>query len=267
MKHELKRAAFAAADGLYRARNHSKPRLLVYTDSRGENLASRFGKTGYGTYVNRLRAKYCLTYALCPESYTTILDFLNFIDRHEAGHYDAVVMHCGIVDFSPRPLSSIAKLERSKIGALRFRELFDRNSGYYGRPFDCEYYGEPTVNIYSPEFLEREIIPQLVAIPNLIWINANHLVPGWDGNYTRGRPANLDEVVSRFDEIMEQHLTRVIDLKGWSSAQVQRFTIDNIHFTEAGFENLYTLIDEMIKRTIDGTPAVGMSSIGAVAGA
>jgi hypothetical protein len=265
MRRELKRAAFAATDGLYRARNRGRPRLLVYTDSRGENLVSRLGKTGYGTYVNRLRAKYRLTYALCPESYTTILDFLNFIDRLGAERYDAVVMHCGIVDFSPRPLSGIAKLERSKVDTPRFRELFAQNKAYYDQPFDCEYYGEPTINIYSPDYLEKKILPELTALPHLIWINANHFVPGWNGNYTRGRPANIDEVVSSLDAIVERHLSRVIDLKAWTPDQVQRLTIDNIHFTKAGFEHLFDLIDRRIEETIEqGQPTGWANPVNAI---
>jgi hypothetical protein len=251
MKREIKRAAFAAADGLYRARNRRKPKLLVYTDSRGENLVSRLGKTGYGTYVNRLRSKYRLTYALCPESYTTIPDFLNFINRLEGERFDAIIMHCGIVDFSPRPLSGIAKFEKSKIGTPRFSQLFAKNKDYYSEPFDCEYYGERTVNIYSPEFLEDEILPELTALPRLVWINANHFVPGWNGNYTRGRPTNIDEVVSEFDAIMEKHLPRIVDLKTWTPDQVQRFTIDNLHFTQHGFDHVFDLVDQAIGAIVD----------------
>ena len=251
MKRELKRAAFAATDGLYRARNRGKPKLLVYTDSRGENLVSRLGKTGYGTYVNRLRAKYRLTYALCPESYTTILDFLNFVDRHGPENYDAVVMHCGIVDFSPRPLSSLAKLEQSKAGAPRFHDVFAKNRDYYGQPFDCEYYGERTVNLYSAEFLEAEILPALVRLPHFIWINANPFVPGWNGNYTRGRPANIDEVVSGFDAVMERHLASVVNLKAWTTDQIQKRTIDNVHFSAEGFRYLFDLLDSAIRTTIE----------------
>jgi hypothetical protein len=252
MKRELKRAAFAVPDGLYRAKNRGRPRLLVYTDSRGENLVSRLGKTGYGTYVNRLRAKYQLTYALCPESHTTILDFLNFIDQQRAEDYDAIVMHCGIVDFSPRPLSGIAKLKQSKTGVPRFREMFSKNAGYYGQPFDCKYYGEPTINIYSTDFLENEVLPELMALPRFIWINANHFVPGWDGNYTRGRPSNIDQVVSKFDAVMQQHLSRIIDVKAaWTPAQVQMLTIDNVHFTKAGFDHLFDLIVDAVQGTID----------------
>ena len=248
MRRALKRAAFGAADGLYRAKNRGRPRLLVYTDSRGENLASRLGKTGYGTYVNRLRSKYQLTYALCPESHTTIVDFLNFMDKRRATAYDAVVMHCGIVDFSPRPVSGIAKLERSKADMPRFHDLFASNRAYYAQPFACEYYGERTINLYSTDFLEHQILPELMALPRLIWINANHFVPGWDGNYTRGRPANIDQVVTEFDAVMQHHLPTVIDIKGaWTPAQVQQLTIDNVHFTKAGFDKLFGLVDGAVE--------------------
>lgn len=246
----LARGAASAGDHCYRIRNRGRPRLLVYTDSRGFNVIGRLGRTPFGTYVAPLRSRYDLTYRISPEHPTTIVDFLNHLDVVAASDYDAIVMHCGVVDFSPRPLSSIARLRSAKAGSPRFTKLFRANEEHYRRPFQCRYRGEPTVTIYSQEFLLTDVLPGLEALPNLVWVNSNRFVPGWDGNYTKGRPGNIDAVVDDFDRVMMRDLRRVVDLKRWSPAEVQAYTIDNIHFTPAGFATVSRLIDQAVQDVV-----------------
>lgn len=235
MKKAIKEGLLKVSDEIYRAKNRRKARILVYSDSRGLDLGSRLGKTGYGTYVWQLRRNYHVTYALCPEKYTTLLDFVGFMEQHDASSYDAVVCHCGIVDFSPRPLSSLADLRSTKSTSQNFDELFRACEGYYRRPFAQTYYGERTTNLYSEEFLAGHIVPRLLEIPGLIWLNSNRVLPDWDGNYHRGRPSNLDEVVTRFDAVLMAALPVYVDLRDWSADDIMNYTIDNIHFTRPGF--------------------------------
>jgi hypothetical protein len=49
--------------------------------------------------------------------------------------------------------------------------------------------GKPTTNLYSPDYLRSSIIPRLLDIEP-VWIDSNHFIPGWEGNYSRGRLAN-----------------------------------------------------------------------------
>ncbi len=72
--------------------------------------------------------------------------------------------------------------------------------------------GEPTISLYSPSTCATQIIPALVAIPNLTWISSNHFVPGWEGNYTRGRPTNIEQVVQGLDAQMRAAIPDVVDL-------------------------------------------------------
>lgn len=250
MKKCLKDGLLGATDGFYRARNRKKTRVLVYADSRGLNLASPLGKTGYETYVWQLRRNYHLAYSLCPEKYTTIIDFIEFMRRHDASLFDAVVCHCGIVDFSPRPLSSLDQVKQSKAGIRGYDELFEANEDYYRRPFVETYFGEQTINLYSEEYLTERVLPRLLEIPRLIWLNSSRVLPGWDGNYHRGRPANLDEVVSRFDAAMMAGLPDYVDLKGWSPEEIKKLTIDNVHFTAAGFRCVAQRIEAAIERGV-----------------
>jgi hypothetical protein len=244
------RAALAGVDAAYRVKNRSRPNVLIYTDSRGQNLTGRLGKTGIGSYVSLLRTRYRVTQSVCPERHTTIVDFLNFARGFDLSRFDAIVLHCGIVDFSPRPLSNIARLRESKAGVPGFGELFAANAEYHADPWPVEYYGEPTINLYSPEYLRDVIAPQLQAMPQLIWINSNRILGDWTGNYTKGRPANIDEVVTSFDALMAEELPQVVDLRNWSDDEVKRWTIDNIHFTREGFHVVADAVDSAIQSRI-----------------
>lgn len=243
-------STFSAFDEGLRRKNRGRPRLLVYTDSRGLNFASRLGKRHYGSHVSKLQFEYDVTYAACPEKHTTIVDFLNFAETASAEQFDATLMHCGIVDFSPRPLSNIEKVRTGKLGVPHFDALFTANAAYHAAPFETEYYGERTTTLYSPAYLEAELLPRLLRIPRLVWITSNPFVQGWEGNYARGRPANIGEVVSEFDAIMAEHLSHVVDLRNWTSGQIQRWTLDNIHFTRAGFTHVFDLARTEIRSAI-----------------
>ena len=247
MRERLKSAANAGLSGyddILRWKSRRRPRLLVYTDSRGLNVASRLVRRHYnGSYVHRLQWRYSTDYVVSPHSHTTILDFLNYVANRKLDAYDAIIMHCGIVDFSPRPLSNVERVRAGKQGMPLFGELFAANAEYYANPWSVEYEGEPTINLYSLEYLRTTLLPSLQAIPNLIWISPNRFVAGWNGNYARGRPANIGSVVAEFEAAVKAGLPRVVDLWKWSDREVRTFTIDNIHFSRPGFKRLTALIE------------------------
>ena len=230
----------------YRIRNRKKLRILIYSDSRGLNLVGRFGKTEQHTYVTILRQKFHCTYVLSPYSHTTIIDFLNDCSS-TAADFDAVLLHCGVVDFSPRPLSNLESVQNEKRSSAIFKMVFDANQEYYSKPWPATFRGEETINLYSKDYLVSEIMPKLHGIPNLIWISSNDFVQGWDGNYLGGRPPNIQSVVRSYDETISNGLDHVIDLHAWRLENVRRLTIDNIHFTPQGFELVADLAELAIK--------------------
>jgi hypothetical protein len=65
-----------------------------------------------------------------------------------------------------------------------------------------------------------------------------------------GRPPNIEAVVGEFDGLVSERLSNVIDLKAWSSQDVMRCTVDNIHFTPRGFAELASLIASEIRRVV-----------------
>lgn len=239
---EIARTALDGYDSVLRVRNRRKPRVLIYADSRGRNITGP-RKTHYlGSYIHSLQRSFHVTYSLTPHSHTTVVDFLNFADGVDLGGFDRIILHCGIVDFSPRPMSNLEKVRAAKSGQPRFDALFAANAAYYADPWDTMYMGEPTISLYSPQYLCDEIVPALVAIPNLTWISSNHFVPGWEGNYARGRPANIEQVVQGLDRQMRAAIPDVVDLSDWTPGKVQACTVDNIHLSRHGFREVAAML-------------------------
>lgn len=238
MRSRITEQLFTCLNSILKWKNLKRKKILIYTDSRGYNVISKWGKNPFESYILRLCFNYRTDYFICKEKFTTIVDFLILYDRIRLNKYDAVILHCGIVDFSPRPLSNISKVKESKVLSQRFNDLFLKNEIHYQSNLGNLYAGEETNTLYSIEYLMEEIIPKLCEIPNLIWINSNHFVKGWEGNYVKGRPENIDQIVSSFDHVLEESLNNKINLKTWSDADIKMYTIDNIHFTKKGFIKL-----------------------------
>lgn len=219
--------------GYQRTRSRRGPRVLVYADSRATNVIGPLGKSVFGTYVAQLMPHYRVYPVILPRSHTTLVDFLNHHDADRRA-YDAVLLHCGIVDFSPRPVSSIPRIAAAKSRDPGFAELFADNRAYHREAHGPEYGGEPTTTLYSPRYLDDVLVPRLRAIPHLVWVSTNDFVPGWEGNYTRGRPVDIGRRIAEFEAQLRPALSHVVDMHVWSDEDVQRFTIDNVHYTRSG---------------------------------
>jgi len=223
--------------------NRSAKTIFFYTDSRGHDVLGNFKGLHKGSYIEYFLKRYKVYYHICPEKYTTIADFLVFAEKIDLTKYNYVVLHCGVVDFSPRPLSNIENVKASKKGNKFFDYLFRANEQYYANPSDTIYYNEKTINLYSPLFLKEHIIAKLCKIENLVWIDSNHFVSGWEGNFKKGRPSNIEDFITGFDEIMSGAIRNVVSIKDWNEEQIKEFTIDNIHFTKKGFKEMYDRIE------------------------
>jgi hypothetical protein len=224
-----------------RARSIAKPSVLVYADSRATNVIGPLGKSVFSTYASRLTRHYRVYPVILPRPHTTLVDFLNHSERDRRA-YDAVLLHCGIVDFSPRPVSSIPRIAAAKSRDPSFAELFVDNAAYHREAQGPEYHGEPTTTLYSPRYLEDVLIPRLHAIPNLVWVTTNDFVPGWEGNYTRGRPVDIGPRIAEFEARLRPALGHVVDMHMWSCDDVRRFTIDNVHYTRSGVDEMTRIL-------------------------
>jgi len=236
----------AALSAVFRALNWRRPRLLVYTDSRGYEITrTRNKKNPFSSYAGHLIREYSVTYRIAPKRHTTILDFLDsFGDRTD--RFDAIILHCGIVDFSPRPRSNLETVYRSKWRTLsRFipGDVLERNLAQTDLG---NYEGEPTAPIYPIDAARHYVVPLLERIPNLVWIGPNRVLPSWRGNYRRDRPASM-YIVEDFTALFAEALPNVIDLRSWTDAEIQRFTVDNIHLSQEGFRYLLSELNARLR--------------------
>lgn len=245
-------------------------KVLIYTDSRGQHTPR--GLPIHKVFAERLAEHPDIEadVVLCPMKWTTTLDFLDFLEGKDLSQWDHIILYTGIVDWSPRPQPSAindlydnknpSNLDNDGLNtrdyskkvvnnkAALFNAVFGEDAirRYLNTDLGVEYEGQPTVNMYGLDMARRDLLPKLKAIPNLIFINSNRFVPGWEGDFTRGRPANIG-ITEQYSELFRDELgpDRLIDLLEWDREQIQTFTCDNLHLTKAGSDWIY---DRLIER-------------------
>jgi glycosyltransferase involved in cell wall biosynthesis len=232
-----------------------RKRVLLYTDSRGTNIR---GHCDYMHYGARLAEQFNVDMYLCPEKWTTTLDFLVLCKHIRFEDYDAVILHTGIVDAAPRHQKVAIEQIYSTKKAI-FDEIFGEQKTWQHLNTDlgCEYEGDKTINFYSLDMARECLLPDLKKIPNLIWIGGNRIVPGWRGNYWKERPANTS-IVEQYFTLFASTLDHVVDLMVWNCDQVRQLTFDNVHPNKEGsdfiYERLLQQIDE-VSRVVQRTTA------------
>jgi len=248
-------------------------RILVFTDSRGQHKAQGSTHKLYGEMLGDLPGLKVDPY-YCPFKWTTTLDFLDSFNRNKLAKYDLVVLHTGIVDFSPRPFSNAfgdlydnQNLENIDNLSLNTRDylrkirnwkkpIFDKIFGeetmaeHFQSPFDSFYNGERTINLYGFEMARLRLIPILNRISNLLFVNTNRIVPGWNGDFPRERPRNMD-VIHNYCQLLSEDIENQIDLSKWTDEEIKRFTTDNLHLTEEGNTRIFNEILDSIDRKED----------------
>ncbi len=223
----------------------SAPRILLYTDSRGNHIP---GHTNYPHYGDRLSRKYQVDAYLCPQKWTTILDFLKLYQSLKSTScYDAIILHVGVVDASPRPQKIMVNTIYPDKKSI-FDEVFGEQKilSYINSDLQCDYEGDKTINMYSIQMAKESIITRLLEIPNLIWIGANMIDTSWRGNYWKDRPANI-QLIEEYSRIFTDILPMTINLLDlWSLEDVRIYTFDNIHPNKKGSDFIYRKLEELL---------------------
>jgi glycosyltransferase involved in cell wall biosynthesis len=246
-------------------------KILIFTDSRGQHKPK--GST-HEMFPYRIAKEpgFEVELYLCPFKWTTTLDFLATFTRERLLCYDAIILYTGIVDWSPRPEGSarndlydsqaVANEENLLLNTDNYGQkilnnkkvIFDQVFGeasvnrHLSEPFEQNYEGSRTVNMYSLEMAEASLIPRLVALPNLLFINSNRFCTDWNGDYWKARPSNI-RLTEAYSELFARSLPRnqVIDLLEWQESDVRRFTCDNLHLSESGNDYIYEQIMQRLK--------------------
>ena len=228
----------------YLTRLRSRKRILIYTDSRGINLPKHYY---YAHYSTRLLKKYNVEAYLCPEKWTTILDFLKLWKKINSVKYEYVILHLGVVDASPRHQKiMINEIYPNK--KEMFNEVFgvSQITRYHKSDFNCDYEGDKTINMYSLEMAREYLIPRLLEISGLIWIGTNKIDPSWRGNYWKDRPRNI-KLVEEYSRLFIDSIPNAINLLDlWSLDDVRKYTFDNIHPNLNGSDIIFDTVESII---------------------
>ncbi|CAG4884364.1 conserved protein of unknown function [Georgfuchsia toluolica] len=240
------------ADAYYRAlarlKRKGTARLYVFTDSRGFRADLWYCKKNpIRSYVHDLATRYRTEYSISRYSPTTLIDFLYDVRKLDLCEVDFIILHAGIVDFSPRPLNQAKEILGAK--ARRIESLFGKEAlrDFPPRLYEEEYEGEQTASLYGIEVLKKHILPAIDSLPKpVIWIGVNPVLADWVGNYRRERPKNMNSILE-YQEIIDRLFKGTkIGLRSWERTQIIEDTIDNIHFTQAGFQYLARSISQCV---------------------
>jgi len=224
-----------------------RPKILIFTDSRGFEATKIWNKRNpYSSYIGAIIKNYECVVKICPEKFTSILDFLDFYDSVRDRAFDKIILHCGIVDFAPRPESSFDMIYKTKIQKIKKYNL----EGYIdraNRDFGEIYYGEKTLSFLNRDAISNVLLPLLKSIPNLVYIGVNPVLTDWDGSYWRRRPANINDQLL-LDAVLLNELQEVIDLSSLSEEEVKMYTSDNVHYTRVGFDYIYKMLNPLMPK-------------------
>jgi hypothetical protein len=234
--------------------NSKKDNILIYTDSRGF-LMNCFlcNKTPKKSYIDMLSKEYNIDYQLCTKKHTTILDFLDFIENKDISKYSHIVLHLGIVDFSPRPLSQFDMVYtlKNKLAKKLFPNI-EMNPQYYNDLYE----NEKTFSLYNVEYLRDAILPKLVNISqstHIVWLGMNKVDLTWNGNYFKARPGNINNILvyqNSIKDFLDKNDSNIkyIDIDKIENFNNKLHTVDNMHLSIDGFELFYKVINKALKK-------------------
>lgn len=216
---------------IFKIKNHKKQEVLLFTDSRGYKVGSILTKRTIfgGSYSRSLLKKFSTKVFLGYKKYNTLIDFLCYAKKNSI-QQEVVILHLGVVDFSPRPRSSYEEVIQSK------KDMFYEIFGFLPDPkvwnTDDEYNGEKTYSLYDESFLKEFIIPCLKKY-NIYYISCNSILVNWNGSYSKKRPVNMNRIM-KYDELLRSNFNH-LNLYRLSDEEIKRYTVDNVHFNTEGF--------------------------------
>lgn len=217
-------------------------KLFIYTDSRGFLVnCLTCNKTPQKSYIQKLSKYYNIDFEICPKKHTTLLDFLDFIEDIDLSKYSHIIIHLGVVDFSPRPLRQKEPLFKNK------KQIADKlfpDSHMSMNYYTAQYENQNTFSLYDIHFLKEFIVPRIDDISkniDIIWIGLNRVDLNWNGNYFKNRPSNINQILLYQNEIINtlkklNSSVNYINIDELPDFNTKQHTLDNMHLSELGFD-------------------------------
>jgi hypothetical protein len=230
----------------------SKKNVFIYSDSRGFLVDCFFcNRTPHFSYIEILSRKYNIDYKICPHKHTTTLDAIKYLSKLDIKRYDYIILHIGIVDYSPRPLSQY-EIVYNKKNNLR-NEIFP-NIEMKPNIYDIQYENDVTFSLYNFSFLKiiLDHINDISQDVNIVWIGMNKVDLEWNGNYFKKRPLNINKIMEYQEEI-EKYIANnksnidYINLEKIVNFDYKIHTLDNMHFSKVGFTFLSDILLSKLK--------------------
>lgn len=232
---------------------NKKTKILIYTDSRGFLVNCLLcNKTPKDSYIEMLSKNFNIDYQLCTKKHTTILDFLDYVKDRDISQYSHIILHLGIVDFSPRPLNhfDIVYNLKNKLANKLFPNI-KMEPQYY----NVLYENERTFSLYNIDYLKKAILPKISEISkltNIIWLGVNKVDLNWNGNYFKKRPININNILI-YQNTIKDFLTKnhasihYIDIDTIKEFNIKIHTIDNMHLSSDGFRLFYAILQKALR--------------------
>lgn len=218
-------------------------KILIFTDSRGTEISSLKQKNPFFSYIDQF-SHFEVDFYFCPSKFTSCLDYLELMEKLNI-KYDHVILHCGIVDFAPRPMSSYKEM------LLLKTEYINRNGwqNYFNERDDflCDYEGERSLQFMSNSFVKEVLTPRLSDDKRIIYVGVNRILNNWDGNYWRKRPSCINLQLINNEKLLSA-LEYVVDLSDWDDETIKKYTVDNVHYNKLGLEFIGKSILDVISR-------------------
>ena len=228
----------------------NKDKGLLYTDSRSLYMKSFLSYKnpfyGYTKYLLKLRN---WNISICPEKHTTLIDFLYYYTKLKIKNDLVIILHIGVVDFSPRTLSDaqmILDYKREKLSFLLGNDIaMNARIGLLNGMYE----GQDTATIYDKFILSKLVIllSQIAKSNKIIYVTSNPVLINWRGNYFRDRPKNLNESLESENYLIQNIcFQNVLNLKDINHSFIKHITTDNIHLNSNG----HLLVGNVLRKFI-----------------
>ena len=233
-----------------------KKTILYISDSRGFLVGSLFSYKNHfkNCLISGLQKNYAVLPIINRQKHTTLLDGLDFINNSRS-KFDLIVLHLGVVDFSPRSFSSAELIRAKKISSLANKPIYNLENGCEEVSISLDltvrepatYEGEQTDAIANGMYIKK-VKDMMNEIPQpMIAITTNNVDLTWRGNYWRDRPNNMNSYLSVERSFWSETGIPCISLNDCSET-VYETTLDNIHPSKLGFQKLEQLVRTKIAK-------------------
>lgn len=230
------------------------PKTLYFSDSRGFLVGSYVGYKNHfrNNIVGRFHNKFAVKIEINKHSHTTLADLFYEYSIEDLNSFDFLIIHLGVVEFSPRRnIDAVAirndKLE--KLGRVKITKGSSVEKGFLqalNARTEAIYENDVTDSIVNADLYKKYMEKlQSVNVP-IIALTTQTVLDDWRGNYWRARPSNMNSFLALEREFWKSVTPYVIQVPD-DECLIKKFTMDNIHPTKLGFKYLSDEVDRVVQ--------------------